>query len=317
MSLSLRATYLLIVAIILSNFVLWLDSFDRYLASRYHLTLSEVLPEAAFTPSRQFLALGGKNSEPDAPPEADVVEIAVKTEPEPSAPPAIAVTAPPDAPKTREAVAPDPGGSPRVLFAGDSMMQGVAPIAIAQIRKIYPDGFYSDQSKQSTGLTARRYFDWPARIREEVNKHRFDTLVIFLGPNDPWDIVEDGKRHLFPSDSWVEKYRGRVAEIMAFCQQNHVRVIWIGLPNMRDERRQRGAVVENRIFSEEARRFGFIYLSTEELFGSLDDAFRKHIDDPQKGKLAVRADDGTHFTPTGLRMISARLVEALTTGKLQ
>ena len=85
----------------------------------------------------------------------------------------------------------------------------------------------------------------------------------------------------------------------------------------RYERRQRGAVVENRIFSEEARRFGFIYLSTEELFGSLDDAFRKHIDDPQKGKLAVRADDGTHFTPTGLRMISARLVEALTTGKLQ
>jgi len=57
------------------------------------------------------------------------------------------------------------------------------------------------------------------------------------------------------------------------------------------------------------------YLSTEELFGSLDEPFRKHIDDPQKGKLAVRADDGTHFTPTGLRMISARLVEAITTGR--
>ena len=329
MSLSLRATYLLIAAIVLSNFILWLDSFDRYLGSRYHVTLSEILPEAVFAPSRQLLALTGQSSEPPVappvveeseaePPKVEVPKLVAQTDPKPEHPPAIAAVTPtpvPAPPKASEPALPDKGGSPRVLFAGDSMMQGVAPIAIAQIRKIHPDGFYSDQSKQSTGLTARRYFDWPAHIREEVGKHRFDTLVVFLGPNDPWDIVEDGKRHIFPSDNWVEKYRARVAEIMAFCKQNRVQVIWIGLPNMRNERTRQGAVVENRIFSEEARRFGFTYLSTEELFGSLDEPFRKHIDDPQKGKLAVRADDGTHFTPTGLRMISARLVEAITTGR--
>ena len=64
MSLSLRATYLLIAAIVLSNFILWLDSFDRYLGSRYHVTLSEILPEAVFAPSRQLLALTGQSSEP-------------------------------------------------------------------------------------------------------------------------------------------------------------------------------------------------------------------------------------------------------------
>ena len=329
MSLSLRATYLLIAAIVLSNFILWLDSFDRYLGSRYHVNLGEILPEAIFVPSRQLLALGGQSSEAVVPPEVEETEVEVlqaeapklvaQTDPEPVAPPAIAAVTPTPAPAPRasEPAMPDKGGGPRVLFAGDSMMKGVAPFAIAQIRKIHPEGFYSDQSKQSTGLTARRYFDWPARIREEVGKHRFDTLVVFLGPNDPWDIVEDGKRHLFPSDNWVEKYRARVAEIMAFCKQNRVQVIWIGLPNMRNERTRQGAVVENRIFSEEARRFGFTYLSTEELFGSLDEPFRKHIDDPQKGQLAVRTNDGTHFTPTGLRMISARLVEAITTGRTQ
>ena len=251
--------------------------------------------------------------------QAEAPKLVAQTDPEPVAPPAIAAVTPTPAPAPRasEPAMPDKGGGPRVLFAGDSMMKGVAPFAIAQIRKIHPEGFYSDQSKLSTGLTARRYFDWPARIREEVGKHRFDTLVVFLGPNDPWDIVEDGKRHLFPSDNWVEKYRARVAEIMAFCKQNRVQVIWIGLPNMRNERTRQGAVVENRIFSEEARRFGFTYLSTEELFGSLDEPFRKHIDDPQKGQLAVRTNDGTHFTPTGLRMISARLVEAITTGRTQ
>ena len=77
MSLSLRATYLLIAAIVLSNFILWLDSFDRYLGSRYHVNLGEILPEAVFVPSRQLLALGGQSSEPVVPPEVEETEVEV------------------------------------------------------------------------------------------------------------------------------------------------------------------------------------------------------------------------------------------------
>ena len=97
MSLSLRATYLLIAAIVLSNFILWLDSFDRYLGSRYHVNLGEILPEAIFVPSRQLLALGGQSSEAVVPPEVEETEVEVlqaeapklvaQTDPEPVAPP--------------------------------------------------------------------------------------------------------------------------------------------------------------------------------------------------------------------------------------
>ena len=343
MSFSLRAAYPLLMAIILSNFVLWLDSFDRYLSGRYHVEMSGVLPEAFFSPSRELQAFIRQAIEPapGAPlpvvvaseiivhgiaPEA-VPEIASEVAPEPSPPQEEDAVKPPASPAAvkavpaqtahrREAVPMpyDPGASPRILFAGDSMMQGLAPYTIARIRKIYPEGFYSDQSRQSTGLTMRRYFDWPLHIQAEIARHRFDTLVIFLGPNDPWDITEDGRRYVFPSAGWVERYRSRVAEIMAFCQKNRVRVIWIGLPNMRNERVREGAIVENRIFREEAQRFGFAFLPMDTLLGGFDEPFSKHIDDPVKGKLAVRAEDGTHFTPAGLRLMSAHLAAVIDSG---
>ncbi len=309
----LAKTYLLILLTVGSNLILWLDSFDRYIASRYHASLGSFLPDALFIPSQAvLLALApqsaGNVDKPVAGAPTTEAHAPEATAPK-DVPASATVEQPPSA--SEKAVSPDLENAPRILFAGDSMMQGLAPLAIPQIKKTYPNGFFSDQSKQSTGLTVRRYFDWPTRIKEEIDSKRFDTLVIFLGPNDPWDIYEGGKRLTFPSEDWIARYRSRVVEVMSYCREKNVRIIWIGLPNMRDDRLQKGALVENEIFREEAKNFGFDYLSTEEIVGPLNEPFRKYIDHPEKGRITVRADDGIHFTPGGLRLINASLVELL------
>jgi hypothetical protein len=199
----------------------------------------------------------------------------------------------------------------KILFAGDSMMQGVAPIVISHMRKKFPDGLFLDLSKQSTGLTVNRYFDWPAKIREESIKQEINTVVIFLGPNDPWDIYEGKKRYAFPSDDWEKKYRDRVDEVLDFALSHGIRIIWVGLPVMREDRIKTGAKIENKIFQEETKKYNFDFISTEEILGSLDEPYKKYITDPKKGKLVVRADDGVHFTPLGLRLISARVEELI------
>ena len=51
-----RPIYLFLLAVVLLNTLLWLDSFDRYLSSRYHITLSATLPEGAFFVSHQTQA---------------------------------------------------------------------------------------------------------------------------------------------------------------------------------------------------------------------------------------------------------------------
>jgi len=200
---------------------------------------------------------------------------------------------------------------PKILFAGDSMMQGVAPMVISRMRKEFPDGDFVDLSRQSTGLTVNRYFDWPAKIRDESIRQNFKTVVIFLGPNDPWDIYEARRRYVFPSENWEKKYRERVDEVLDFAASRGMRIIWIGLPVMREERIKLGAMIENRIFQEETQKHKFDYLSTEEFLGALDKPYKKYIEDPKRGKLVVRADDGVHFTTLGLRMISSRVEELL------
>lgn len=328
MSTSARQTFLILAASVCISTLLWLDSLDGYLNARYHIQLTDYLPEALFTPSRTIAsALRTDDDENNAavaeqtntPPDT----AASATPAEQSAPLAqsgpVAQTrrhslgvAQSDAPATAGSQSgPVASGQPRILFAGDSMMQGLAPFVIAGLRKTYPNAYFSDQSKQSTGLTVKRYFDWPTKIKEEVLRQKFQAVVIFLGPNDPWDIYEDGVRYTFPSEKWVEKYRSRVREVLAFCKEHNVDVIWVGLPNMRDGRVKQGAIVENKVFQEEALQYGFDYFPTEQLVGSLDMPFQKQIDDPVKGKVVVRADDGIHFTPTGLRLISSPLIELM------
>lgn len=306
MRFSARETFFLLAAAVTINAVLWLDSLDGYLSARYHLQLSANLPEFLFEPSRQIAALlrtdGGVRAAGSA---AHRDETALVT-----ATPANGANAAGSAPASA-VESPAPGEGPRVLFAGDSMMQGLAPFVISSLRKTYPKGYFSDQSKQSTGLTFRRYFDWPAKIKDEIARQKFDTVVVFLGPNDPWDINEDGKRYIFASEGWIEKYRSRVADVLEYSKANNVRVVWVGLPNMRDDRIRKGAVVGNKVFLEETLRYGFAYLPSEKIVGPLDEPFHKHVADPAKGNIAVRADDGIHFTPAGLRMISTALVDVL------
>ncbi len=342
-----RDFYLIILVAVLVNSVLWLDSFERYLNGRYHVYLSQYLPDSAFTPSRvlretiapddyaeqplssitiaqadeiaehevfapiqQTMAASapaaiGEDKQVPSPETNEQHAVALKAEMELHHPPAE-----PDGRPDQQEVA-EVDTSPKVLFAGDSMMQGVAPKVISSMRKDFPKGVYVDLSKPSTGLTSRRYFDWPAKIKEESVKHGIQVIVVFLGPNDAWDIYEGKKRYAFPSQSWEEKYRSRVDEVLDFAASSGIRVIWVGLPSMREERIKQGAIIENRIFQGEVQKYNFEYMPTEDFLGSLDNPYTKYIEDPRKGRLAVRLDDGVHFTSLGLRLISSRVDELL------
>ncbi len=208
-------------------------------------------------------------------------------------------------------VAYQPAAEQRILFAGDSMMQGVAPLAISALKSSHPEWRFFDESRHSTGLTVGREIDWVAKIKQEVSQRQHTVVVIFLGPNDPWDIYLRGRHLRFPSDEWEAYYAEKVAEICEYLKPRNVRLVWIGLPVMKNPRVQQGAVIQDRVFERVMAQYGFDYLSTEELLGRLDQPFTRHIIDDQGQKRLMRAPDGIHFTPDGLRRISSALVERI------
>ena len=298
----------------------WLTSLEKYLGVRYHVSLEAALPAAwaqvLFAPSRWLddrVRSGGTRplfrlAWPSVDDVLQTPEPVVKTpvppqlKPLPEALPSGQFLPTLAQQKLRP-------GRQRILLAGDSMMQGIAPLLMHDLSRLHPDWEVQDLSRQSTGLTVRRYFDWPARIVDEMDARSLTLVVIFLGPNDPWDMVVEGQRHVFPSPGWAWQYARRVDEIVSAAAERQIRLIWMGLPSMREGRVRDGAVLQNHIFHERALNWGTDYLATEPLIGVLSEPFKKFKQEPGAAALNLRAEDGIHLTPSGLRLIKQALLE--------
>ncbi len=184
------------------------------------------------------------------------------------------------------------------------MMQGIAPLVMSELAKTHPDWKTLDMSRQSTGLTVRRYFDWPSTIVQAITDKQLTAVVIFLGPNDPWDIYEPGTRIRFPSKAWADRYAQRVDEILSAAKAHQVYVLWIGLPSMKEERLHTGASIQNAVFHQRSLAFGTDYLSTEPLIGYVNKPYER---------AALRSGDGIHFTGQGLHKIKQAVLDQLAT----
>jgi hypothetical protein len=295
----------MLLSVGLLNAVLWLHSLDIYFDARWQWRLQAVLPEAAFTPSRQLASWMGRESglADKAPlpfgqggPAPAPLRLPLQSLAAGDFWPTIAVQ------KARP-------GAQRILFAGDSMMQGVAPFVMRELSLAHPDWQLTDLSHQSTGLTARRFFDWPRTIAQAIDAQQLTAVVIFLGPNDPRDMLLPDKRLSFATPEWLANYALRVDEILAHAAQRQVRVIWLGLPAMRDERLGRAVRVLNQVFHDRAQAYGTDYVATEPLIGVASLPFQKFLPDANGQSVILRTADGTHFTPAGLRTIAQALVQ--------
>lgn len=193
----------------------------------------------------------------------------------------------------------------RVFFAGDSMMQGVAPHLAARLRREY--GLTSvDLSRQSTGLAYPKAFNWPATIAQTLETQpNIKLLVIFLGPNDPWDMPsgQGGQYLRYASPDWEQLYRSRIREIIQSAQNRHVDLIWVGPPNMR--RRDLSSKVSylSELYESEVLEAGEVFLSSNQVLKYLDAAYSDYMGDGSL-KQKMRSGDGVHFTPTGQRTLA-------------
>ena len=225
--------------------------------------------------------------------------------------PAQTATAPPKPLPEIPTPKPERPSVQRILFAGDSMMQGIAPIIMRQLKASHPEWLLRNESQQSTGLTVKRRLDWVQKIKTEIVEYKLTTVAVFLGPNDPWDIYEKKQVIRFPSPEWEAIYSARVSEICEFAKEKKVHLIWIGLPTMKEKRVHSGATVQNPIFRDNMKRYGFDFISTEALIGYLDQPYVRAMADETGEKINLRADDGIHFSPQGLQRIAAAVVKTI------
>lgn len=201
----------------------------------------------------------------------------------------------------------------KLFFVGDSLMQGVAPRVRQTLYKSDNiDGV--DLSKQSTGLAYPNFFNWPKVVAETLSQDQgIKGVIVYLGANDPWDFPVPGRKSYlrFKSAEWERAYRARIQNILLSAKAHNLPVIWLGAPCMRKDKLHKDMVYLNTIYKSEVEKFNGTYLPTSDILGCSDDAYNAYAQ-TDKGNQKVRTNDGIHFTPTGQRLISERVIEALT-----
>lgn len=199
----------------------------------------------------------------------------------------------------------------QVFFAGDSMMQGVAPHVQRWLSEQY--GIKSvNLSKQSTGLTYTRFFDWDKTIKDTLNNNaNIKILVVFLGPNDPWDMPNPngGSFIRFKTKEWESIYRGRIKNIIDHAQKHQVTVLWLTPPNMR-----RGKLNEQMVYLRElihdevSKNHGYV-IDTREILGNNGTEFSDILMEENGNKIKTRSADGIHFSLQGQKIIAKHIFE--------
>ncbi|WP_265497746.1 SGNH/GDSL hydrolase family protein [Providencia rustigianii] len=213
----------------------------------------------------------------------------------------------PEGPITPKHIAKITAGD-QVLFAGDSMMQGIAPHVKNMLLKKYNIDSIN-LSKQSTGLAYPRFFNWPETIAKALNDNpNIKVLVVFLGPNDPWDMPpQTGYKYVkFKSEEWEQVYRSRINDILATARQHNVDVIWVGPPNMRKNNLSDGMKFLRSLYQSEVEKYGEMYISANDVFKYKNDDYSDYIGDGSNA-IKLRSGDGVHFSGKGQQMIAERV----------
>lgn len=200
----------------------------------------------------------------------------------------------------------------RVFFAGDSMMQGVAPHLAVRLRREY--GLSSlDLSRQSTGLAYPKSFNWPATIAQTLDENPdIKLLAIFLGPNDPWDMPSGagGKYLRYASEEWETLYRSRIRDIVSSAQRHNVDIIWVSPPYMRGKKLSDQVSYLNTLYESEVLQAGEVFLSSNQVFQYTEATYSDYMGDGSL-KQKMRAGDGIHFTTSGQRTLADALFELI------
>ncbi|WP_167409816.1 DUF459 domain-containing protein [Pseudomonas sichuanensis] len=200
-----------------------------------------------------------------------------------------------------------------VLLVGDSLMQGVAPHLANSLRKRYQIRTVN-LSKQSTGLAYPGFFNWPKTVAETLaHEPNVRLMVVFLGPNDPWDMPQGkGKPFLrFKSPEWEVAYRARIDSILEQARAHNVQVLWVGPPNMEKPRLSTAMGYLSDLYQQQTALFGQHYVSANPILGYADDGFAATVLTPEGKRVKVRVDDGIHFTITGQKMIAAQVLSLI------
>lgn len=188
----------------------------------------------------------------------------------------------------------------RLWIGGDSLAGSLGPAlgTIAGGTGVVQPQF---DSRVSSGLSNRSFFDWPEHAAKEMARLNPEIAVFFVGANDfavPLDTTQDAQGQ----PAWKAQYAAWIEEMLAALGSDTRTVIWIAPPSFQDNRNAQIKELDDLMRDVLARHASAAYVDTYALFTDADGKYQGSLpplDDPNGAAVVVRAGDGVHFSTLG------------------
>jgi hypothetical protein len=212
--------------------------------------------------------------------------------------------------------APTPAAPLRLWVGGDSLAAGPswAVFELAQATGVIKT---LAEYQVGTGLNRDEFWDWPKHMDAVVRARDPQVSVFMVGANDDQPITADGEAYAPPDPKFIEEYRRRVDELMTTLTADGRRLVWIGMPPMRDGEYSSAMGLIDQVMAEEAGKHPrVVYVDTYAMFsepGAVG-TYAQSLPDETGQLVDMRLDDGIHLNVAGSQYLARAVMTEL--GKL-
>lgn len=206
---------------------------------------------------------------------------------------------------TQPAVERTPPEQVKILFCGDSLAQGMF-LSLNGVLRRRGNLRIVNGTLHATGVTRSDEHDWPTAARDLVARNHPNLVIFWIGANDfrPLVVREQRMRFAFGTQGFADGYGRRVTEMVTPALASGARVVWFGLPNMRNAQFADAARQLNEIQQNAVVAAGGVFIPTWDATSDPQGRFMASVT-LDRGTRGFRAEDGVHFTDWGYRRIAA------------
>jgi hypothetical protein len=190
-----------------------------------------------------------------------------------------------------------------VTVMGDSIADHVG-VGLADAFEDRPEVGVRRRIRAGSGLVRNEDYDWAKAAAEVAAAEKLNYVVIELGSKDLVPFNDGGIEIPPLSDEWKRRFAERVDAVLAPFRDKKVKVLWVGLPPVKNEALSADLVAINGILKERAQLAGAKYIDVWEAFLDENNAYTQTGPDLEGQVVRLRLNDGVHFTRAGSRKLA-------------
>ena len=167
-----------------------------------------------------------------------------------------------------------------------------------------------------SGLARPDYYNWPAVLEADLIEYHPQVVTILIGGNDSQNFLVNGEVVVFGTAQWHTIYSDRVALMMRETLKAGAKMLWVGLPIMRDPAFAASMQMLNAIYKAQAALHpGVTFMPTWSLFSNAQGRYSAYLTNSSGQTVLARDSDGIHIAPPGgcdiIAIAAAKEIEAV------